>query len=1085
MIKKLLIVWLTTALTFQTFSEESRLLRFPAIWDNKIAFSYGGDLYVTTLEGGIARKITSHKGYEMFPRYSPDGKWIAFTGQYDGNTEVYLIPSEGGTPKRLTYTATLDRDDVGDRMGPNNIVMTWTPDGQSIVYRSRKQSFNDFKGMLFKVSKNGGLSEELPFSVAGFCSYSPDGKKIAYNRVFREFRTWKRYRGGMADDIWIYDFQTKSSTNITENPAQDIIPMWIGNEIYYASDRTGRMNIFAYNTDNRTTRQITFFTDYDVKFPSTDGKNIVFENAGYIYYYDVKKQLLSKISISISDDALWARSEYKDASQNIHSFDISPNGERAVFGARGDVFSLPVEKGITLNLTRSPGVHERNVAWSPDGKYIAYISDVTGNNEIFIRDQSGSTDPIQITKNTDTYIFDIKWSSDGKKILWSDRKFRLQFVDILTRQTTLVAQSNRGHINAFSWSPDNQWIAFSQAAENNMGVIYVYHVPSKKLYPLTDSWFDSDLPIFSTNGKYLAFVSARDFNPIYGETEWNHIYINMSRIYLILLNKDIPSPFGPKNDEVAIADSTGPASKAGKDVKKEVKKDEKVNVVIDFDNLAERILPLPIKPSGYSNLFFVNNSIYYIEHSTPDGTPTLKRFDLNKNEENELGKNLNYCISANGKKMLVKEGSKWAIIDLPESKITPKTYLDLSEMQVWVDYAQEWKQIYDEAWRQMRDFFYVENMHGLDWRAIHDKYAPLVPHVRHRDDLTYIIGEMIGELNVGHAYVNSGQKPKADRIPVGLLGAKLSKDVSGFFRIDSIYKGASYDKNLRSPLTEPGVNVKKGEFILAVDGISTQNYSDIYELLVYKAEKEVQLTVNKTPDFKGSRKVIVIPLRSEADLIYYNWVQNNIRKVSEATNGEVGYIHIPDMVTEGLNEFAKYFYPQLNKKVLIIDDRGNGGGNVSPQIIERLNRQLIRLRGFRNATVAFPVPGMMVGPKIMLIDQYSASDGDLFAYAFKKLKIGPLIGQRTWGGVIGISGSLPFIDGTDLRKPEYFTYSADSSEWIIEGYGVDPDIEVINDPAREYLGIDDQLNKAIEIAKEKLKEYKPLPPIPPAPDKSK
>lgn len=1077
MIKKLAIFILAIAATLHTSAEEARLLRFPSIWGHKIAFSYGGDLYVTTLEGGMARKITSHKGYEMFPRFSPDGNWLAFTGQYDGNTEVYLMPALGGTPRRLTYTATLDRDDIGDRMGPNNIVMTWTPDGQYIIYRSRKQSFNDFKGMLFKVSKNGGLSEELPFSVAGFCSFSPDGRKIAYNRVFREFRTWKRYRGGMADDIWIYDFQSRSSINITDNPAQDIIPMWIGNEVYYASDRTGTMNLFAYRTDNQTTRQVTFFTDYDVKFPSSDGKNIVFENAGYIYYFDVQKQSLTRLSIQVADDGLWARSEFKDASQNIHTFDISPNGERSAFGARGDVFTVPAEKGITLNLTRTPGVHERNVAWSPDGKYIAYISDATGNNEIFIQDQSGNSAPVQITKNTDTYLFDIKWSPDSKKILWTDRKFRLQFVDIQTREVTLVTQSDRGRISAFSWSPDNQWIAYSQAAENNMGVIYVYHLPSRRSYLITDSWFDSDMPVFSSNGKYLAFVSARDFNPIYGETEWNHIYINMSRIYLVLLKKDTPSPFAPKNDEVGATDSTKNSGKSSKD--------EKIQVAIDIDGINDRIVPLPIKPSGYSNLFFVNNSLYYIERSTPDGVPTLKRFDLSKQEETELGKNLNFCISTNGKKMMVKDGTRWAIIDLPESKISPKTYLDLTEMQVWVDYAQEWKQIYDEAWRQMRDFFYVENMHGLNWQAIHSKYAVLVPHVRHRDDLTYIIGEMIGELNAGHAYINSGQKPKADRIPLGLLGAKLSKHTSGFFRIDSIYKGANYSKNLRSPLTEPGVNVSKGDYILAVDGISTQSYADIYQLLIYKAEKEVQLTVNKVPDFKGSRKVIVVPLRSESDLIYYNWVQNNIRKVSEATNGQVGYIHIPNMVTEGLNEFAKYFYPQLTKKVLIIDDRGNGGGNVSPQIIERLNRQLIRLRGFRNATVPFPVPSMMTGPKIMLIDQYSASDGDLFAYAFKKLKMGQLIGQRTWGGVIGISGTLPFMDGTDLRKPEYFTYSADSSEWIIEGYGVDPDIVVVNDPAREYMGIDDQLNKAIEIAKEKLKEYKPLPPIPPAPDKSK
>jgi tricorn protease len=1057
-------------------AQEARLLRFPAISGDKIAFSYGGDLYLTSIEGGMAQKITSHQGYEMFPRFSPDGNFIAFTGQYDGNTEVYLIPSTGGTPQRLTYTATLGRDNIGDRMGPNNITLGWTPDGKYVIYRSRSKSFNDFKGMLMKVSKEGGLSEDLPFSVGGFCSFSPDGKKLAYNRIFREFRTWKRYRGGMADDIWIYDFDSRTSINITNNDAQDIIPMWIGNEIYYISDRTGNMNLFAYNLDNHTNRQITTFSDFDIKFPSSDGKNIVFENAGYIYFFDTKVQTLKKISISISDDGIWARSEFKDASQYIRSFDLSPKGERIVFGARGDVFSVPSDKGITYNLTKSPGVHERNVSWSPDGKYIAYISDASGNNEIYFQDQAGNNPPVQLTSNTDTYIFDFKWSPDSKKILWDDKKFRLQYVDIQTRKATLVIQSRISNIASYNWSPDSKWIAFTQMSDNGFGIITLYNALTKQITPITDQWFDSDMPVFSSNGKYLAFVSARDFDPIYGETEWNHIYINMSRIYLVLLKKDTPSPFSAKDTELSFNDSIKTTVKPGKNVDVSF---------VDFDGISERIVPLPIKPSGYSNLSFIDNNIYYVERSKPDGGTTLKRFDLNKNEETELGKSLNYCISANGKKMLVKDGSKWAVIDLPDSKISPKNYVDLSNMKVWVDYKAEWKQIYDEAWRQMRDFFYVENMHGLDWKAIHDKYAPLIPYVRHRDDLTYIIGEMIGELNIGHAYTTSGEKPAPKRIPMGLLGAQLSKHVSGFFRIDSIYKGASYSAKLRSPLTEPGVNVNKGDFILEVDGVSTQKCYDIYQLFVYKADQEVQLTVNSMPDLKNSRKVIVVPLNSETDLIYYNWVQNNIRKVSEATEGQVGYIHIPDMMSEGLNEFAKYFYPQLNKKVLIIDDRGNGGGNVSPQIIERLNRQLVRLRSFRNSTMPFPVPEMMNGPKILLIDQYSASDGDLLAYAFKKLKIGTLIGQRTWGGVIGISGSLPFMDGTDLRKPEYFTYSADSSAWIVEGHGVDPDITVVNDPAREYIGIDDQLNKAIELAKEKLKEYKPYPPIPVAPDKSK
>ncbi len=1059
-------------------SNETRLLRFPAIFKKQVVFTYGGDLYTVSTQGGIARKLTSHKGYEMFPRFSPDGKSIAFTAQYDGNTEVYLIPSDGGEPLRLTYTATLDRDDIGDRMGPNNIVMTWTPDGNYIVYRSRKQSFNDFKGMLFKVPKAGGMSEELPFSVAGFCSFSPDGKKIAFNKVFREFRTWKRYRGGMADDIYVYDFTNKTTTKIIENPAQDIIPMWVGNEIYFLSDRNHTMNLFVYNINDRSTKQVTFFTDFDVKFPSTDGENIVFENGGFIYLFNTQTKDYSKLSIKIADDGIWARNEFKDASQYIRSFDVSPKGERIVLGARGEVFTLPVDKGITRNLTTSPGVHERNVAWSPDGRYIAYISDATGDNEIYIQQQDGKEKPIQLTKNADTYKYDIKWSPDGKKILWADRKFRLQYIDIQTRETTLVYQSKLGHISTYNWSPDSKWIVFSQMADNRFNIVSVYHLPTKTVKNITDEWFDSSEPVFSSDGKYIALVSQRDFNPIYSDVEWNHAYINLARVYLVLLTNDSQSPFAPKNVEVEnTTDSSNLDNK---------KKKNEINVEIDFDDIANRILPLPIKASNYTNLWFVDQAIYYIERPEIEGGSILKRFDLKKLEETEFGRGLSYCVSANNKKMLIKDGNKVAVIDLPDSKISPKSYIDLSEMKVMVDYQLEWQQIYNEVWRQMRDFFYVENMHGVDWYAMYRKYEPLVKYVKHRDDLTYIIGELIGELNVGHAYVNSGEKPKAERIPLGLLGAKLSRHASGYFKIDKIYKGANWSKDLRSPLGEPGVNVREGDYILAVDGISCQQVDDIYKLLVYKADKEVQLTVNSIPDQKGSRNVLVVPVKSEAKLIYYDWVQRNIQKVSDATDGQVGYMHIPDMVTEGLNEFAKYYYPQLNKKVLIIDDRGNGGGNVSPQIIERLRRELTRSRMYRNALIPYPVPdGMFMGPKIMLIDQYSASDGDLFPYAFKKHKLGTIIGQRTWGGVVGISGSLPFIDGTDLRKPEFASYSADSSEWIIEGYGVEPDIWVENDPAREYMGIDDQLNKAIEVAKELIKNYKPLPPIPAGPDKSK
>ncbi len=1058
---------------------EARLLRFPAISGNQIVFSYAGDLYTVDANGGTARKLTSDIGYEMFSHFSPDGSQIAFTGQYDGNTEVYVMPSEGGLPKRLTFTATLGRDKISDRMGPNNIVMCWSPDGKNIIYRSRKQSFNSFKGQLFSVPVDGGISKELPFAEGGFCTYSPDGDEIAFNRVFREFRTWKYYKGGMADDIRVFNFKTKETKVITNSTAQDIFPMWAGDEIFFLSDRDRTMNIFVYNIKNGTIEKVTNFTEYDVKFPSVGGDFIVFENGGYIYKMNVKDKTPVKVPVYINNDFVYARNEWKDASKLIFDGDLSPNGERVVFSARGEIFSVPSEKGITYNLTQTSGVHERDAVWSPDGKYIAYLSDETGEFEVYIKNQNGEEKAEQITKGADTYKFSIGWSPDSKKLMWTDRKLRLRYVDIETKKITTVYQAEYGLIYSYNWSPDSRWITFSRPTDNQFSVISAYNLETGKVNDITDNWYDSGSPSFSNDGKYIAFVSDRDFNPTYSQTEWNHSYSDMSRIYLAILSKDTPSPFAPENDSVKIVVE----KKDSDDKKTEKKEDTDKSVKIDLDGISGRIISLPVSPSNYYNTSCVDGKVYYSEYKNGRNA---KIYDLKEQKETELGK-FDFGISANNKKMLVREGQKWGVIDLPTKPVKLEETVDLSGMKAWVDYQQEWKQIYDESWRQMRDFFYVENMHGVDWKAMHDKYAVLVPYVRHRDDLTYIIGELIGELSIGHAYVQSGERPKPERIKTGLLGAKISADASGYFKIEKILKGANWDKKLRSPLTEVGVNVKKGDYIIAVDGINVKSVNNVYSLLVDKADKEVELTVNSKPSEDGARKFIVTPVADEAGLYYYNWVQNNIEKVDKATNGEVGYIHIPDMGAEGLNEFTRLFYPQLNKKGLIIDDRGNGGGNVSPMILERLQREVQRANMRRNVPHPTPVPTkMMMGPKVLLIDRYSASDGDLFPYGFKHYRLGTVIGTRSWGGVVGISGSLPFIDGANLRKPEFASYSSEKSEWIIEGYGVDPDIVLDNDPYQEYMGNDAQLEKAISVIKEQIKtEYKPLPDIPDAPDKSK
>ncbi|MCF8297579.1 MAG: PDZ domain-containing protein [Saprospiraceae bacterium] len=1061
--------------------EEARLMRFPAIHGNQIVFSYAGDLYTVETNGGYARKLTNDIGYEMFSRFSPDGKTIAFTGQYDGNTEVFTIPAEGGVPKRQTYTATLGRDDISDRMGPNNIVMSWTRDGKNIIYRSRKQTFNDFQGQLFSASINGGLSTELPLPTGGFCSYSPDGKQLAFNRVMREFRTWKYYKGGMADDIWIYDFATKKTINITNNNAQDIIPMWHGNNIYFLSDRNRTMNLFVYNTESKEIKKVTNYTDYDIKFPSIGDKAIIFEKGGFLFTYDLATAEIKQIHIKISEDFNDSRNLLIDASKHIRGADLSPNAERLVFSARGDIFTVPAKSGITRNLTETSGAHDRNSIWSPDGKYIAYISDVSGEYEIYIINQDGSEKAIQLTKNADTYKYSISWSPDSKKILWNDKKNRLQYVEIESKKVTIVEQSKIFEFRNFSWSHDSKWITYARPEQNQMNKIILYNLDSKVKTEVTNGWYSSSDPSFSDDGKYLIFTSNRDFEPIYSQTEWNHAYRNMSKIYLVTLEKATPNPLTPEPDEVELKKDEPKAEDDKKDKK------EKADVKIDIDGIQDRIVVFPTDASNYWNLNLVGNKLFYNEMSFgSDKGSSLKMFDLKTKKESVLGEGLGYSISANNKKMLISKGGKYYIIDLPSSKITLDEAVDVSNMQLIVKKKEEWKQIYDESWRQMRDFFYVENMHGVDWKAMHDKYAVLVSYVNNRNDLNYIIGELIGELSVGHAYVSGGDKPKPKRIQTGLLGAKLSRHSSGYYKVDEILKGENWRSGYRSPLSEVGVNVAEGSYILAIDGKSTKDMNDIYETLVNKAGKQVEMIVGSQPNLTDSRKVMVTPISDEANLYYFTWVQGNIEKVNKATNGEVGYIHIPDMVSTGLNEFAKYFYPQLNKKALVIDGRGNGGGNVSPMIIERLRREITRANMSRNSEVPGQTPRqMMNGPMVLIVNNYSASDGDLFPYSFKKHGIGKVVGLRTWGGVVGIRGSLPFIDGGQLNKPEFASYSSEESKWIIEGYGVEPDVVVDNDPAKEYAGEDEQLNKAIEIIKEELKNYKGLPPIPKAPDKSK
>ena len=1103
--KKILFIALALLAGMQARADEARLLRFPATNGTDIAFTYAGDLFTVPATGGEARRLTSHIGYEAFAHYSPDGRTIAFTGEYDGNREVYVIPAEGGEPRRVTYTSTNSRDDMGDRMGPNNIVMGWTPDGKYIIFRNRIG--DGFTGRLWKVSPDGAMPEVLPLPEGGWCSWSADGKKLAYNRVMREFRTWKYYRGGMADDVWIFD--GKSVKNITSNDAQDVFPMWVGDEIYFASDRDMRMNLFVYDTRSGATSKVTDFQEFDVKFPSTDGTRIVFENGGYIYKLDPATRKVEQVHVTLSSDLVYARPEQKKLERSARNYSLSPDGSRVAVTARGEVFDVPVSAGVTRNISRSPGSNDRGADWSPDGAYIAWIGDASGETEVYLYDVKKGGPAKQLTSGGDTYIRSLQWTPDSKHILYTDRKNRLVEVDPASGSARTLLQNPHAEFRGVAISPDSKWLAYSKPAENQLNILYVYNIATGKEYPVTDYWNDSSNPSFSADGKYLLFTAQTELNPQYSQIEWNYSFSNMGAVYMCILSKDTPSPLlstdgmseeaprGPRGGEAEAAPGDrGPAAKGGRPAPGQADKSapgkadkDGVEVKIDTDGLRDRIIKLPI--GNAFNYYCDGSKVWY------GGRGGTKVFDFKSKKSDDCADGM-LSYRYGDKKALLMGGGRGrgpmaggpggqggpggggsgvsAVILSP--KVHAEGSIDLSDMVATVDYGQEWPQIYDEVWRAFRDGFYLENMHGRDWKALKEKYAQLLPYVKTRLDLNYVIGGLISEMACGHAYVTPGDYPKPERSRMGLLGAELSKDRSGYFRIGHILHGAMYSETLRSPFEEPGIGVEEGNFITAVDGVSTKDVANIYSMLAGKAGVLTELTVN-TRAAEGGRKVVVKPIADEYPLYHYEWVQNNIKVVNEKSGGKVGYIYIPDMGPAGLEEFARYYYPQLDKEALIIDDRGNGGGNISPMLIERLQRKAYRLTMQRGSDMTGTTPeGTHTGPKVLLVNKYSASDGDLFPWSFKANGMGTVIGTRSWGGIIGISGSLPYMDGTDVRVPFFTNYDAATGEWIVENHGVDPDILLENDPVKENAGTDEQLLKAVEVALEQIKDRKPLPGVP-------
>jgi len=1099
----LLLVFLGAALSSPA---QTKLLRFPDIHGDKLVFTYAGDLWTASTSGGTATRLTAHPGQELFAKFSPDGKWIAFTGQYDGDEQVYVVPSTGGVPKQLTFYPS--RGPLPARWGYDNQVYGWTPDGKSVVFRALRDYFDNGDSRLYTVALEGGMPQALPMPKSGAGDISPDGSKVVYSPLFRDFRTWKRYSGGWAQQLYIFDLKSHAAEKITTDVRCHRDPMWIGGKIYYDSDKDDTLNLYSYDPDSKTTTQLTHSIKWDLRWPSTDHQGrIVYESAGELNIFDIASGVSSHVSITVPTDALAMRPSQIAAGDQIEWTGLSPKGERALFAARGDIFTAPIEKGASRNLTNSSNAHDKNPEWSPDGATIAFVSDLDGEEELYRINQDGLGKPEQLTHGLHAMLYQLSWSPDGKRIAFSDKDGKLYALTLDGKKVDQIAQSDSGRFGSYKWSPDGGFLAFTKNEPSGFSCIYIWSVADGQLHRVTDPLYDSDTPVWDPEGNYLYYIATREFQPQLSRIEFNFATERGRTLLALSLRKDVKNPFAPQSDEVTVtkpgdeaADKTKPEDKSAdskdkKDEKSGDKKEEKKKepIRIDFDGIVDRVTPVPVAADNYSNLSATKDYLVYAKEGAfyygrePNPGTSLVLYSLKDRKETTLSEKIDSVdVSQDGSKVLVHEGPAYKLYDVkPEGKGSAKT---VSTAGLMVDRVpqQEWVEIFNEVYRRYRDFFYVENMNGYDWKALRDQYRPLVDYVAHRSDLNYVLGEMVSELSNSHSYITGGDFEIPKRTPVALMGARLELDASaGRYKIASIYKGQNEEELYRSPLTEVGVNAHEGDYILAIDGHDLTAKDNPYEFLRGKAGHPVQLTLNAKPALEGSHTVSYNPITSESNLIYLDWVTHNREAVDKATGGKVGYIHLPDMGENGIREFIKYYYPQIRKQALIVDDRGNGGGNVSQMLIARLSLPLLGTEFSRVDKNTGTYPGtVFYGPKVCLINETSASDGDIFPYMFRKAGLGPLIGKRTWGGVVGINGTGPLLDGGEVFVPEFATASPEG-QYVIEGHGVDPDIEVENDPLSVIAGRDPQLERAIaEIEKALVEHPKVLPQRPPDPDKA-
>lgn len=1061
--------------TFATNPTDTRMLAQPTTSATHIAFIYAEDLWVANADGSNPRRLTVDEGVESSPFFSPDGKWIAFSAQYDGNTDVYVVPTEGGIPTRLTWHP---GQDIG---------RGFTPDGKSVLFTSQRFVFTNRYSQLFTVPLTGGFPTQLEIPNAVHATYSPDGKFMAYTPLYDAFRQWKNYRGGTIANILIFNFQDKSVVKIPQpqGGCNDTGPIWIGDNIYFRSDRNGEFNLFSYSVSTKQVKQLTDFKDFPVINMSGGSGKIIFEQAGYLHNFDIASSTSKKITVGIAADLLELRPRFVKGGSYIRSGDISPSGSRVVFDYRGDIMTVPAEKGDARNITLTTNVHEKYPAWSPDGKTIAYFSDASGEYELHIKSQDGKGDAKAYKLNGAGFYAYPKWSPDSKKIAFVDNSRTLFLFDVASGTTKKIDSDELYVPGVFrdlfgTWSHDSKWLSYTKVLETNFRQIFLYSIDQNKSFPVTDGLSDATEPVFDKGGKYLFFLASTDAGPVLNWFDQsNNDMQSTNSIYVLTLQKETISPFAKESDEEEIkADQAQPKADEKSKDKKETPAPKPSSLRIDFDGIQNRIIDFPTRAGDYSSLGIAKEGeLLYISHNA-DGVGTLRKYDIKKRKDSEVTEMDDYVISADGKKMLFRKGSSFTVCNAGEKPEAGKGNISTTELQIKIDPVAEWAQIYDEAWRINRDYFYDPGMHGADWNAMKKKYAQFLPDLACRSDLNILIQWLCSELAVGHHRITSpGERLNVPpTVSGGLLGADFSI-ANNRYQLKKIYGGLNWNPNLRSPLTEPGVNAKEGDYILAVNGKDLTATENIYKYFEATSGKIVELTIGPNPNYTGSRVVKVVPVDSENALRNRDWVEGNLKKVNEATKGQVAYVYVPNTANLGHEYFKRYFFPQINKKAVIIDERFNGGGQLADYYIDLLQRPYQSHWHLRYGKELKTPTASIQGPKVMIIDETAGSGGDMLPWMFRKFNVGTLVGKRTWGGLVGILGYPEFIDGGGVTAPNLAIWTKDG--FIVENVGVPPDVEVEQTPSEVIKGNDPQLQKAIEIALKELEKNPPVEPTPP------